>query len=195
MIFASVLSGFGLKDFLWMSGLCALAALMLLWPRSQRAQQIQCVIFIAIGVMCLAFAWARGHGEIPIRQMVTQNHLLISLLCAVSFLRLITDTRAASGKVPKKGGSVFTDHYRTSFFLLRHQSVGADHFCRFPVQGSETGPYSSHKPAARIFAGSALVALLRGDGNLSLICARHASARSMVAVYPALRFRANVYLG
>ena len=107
MIFSSVLSGFGLTDFLWVSGLCALAALVLLWPRSRRAQRFQCIIFIAIGLMCLAFAWARGHGEIPIRQMLTQNHLLISLLCAVSFLRLITDTRASTGKTPKTGEGAF----------------------------------------------------------------------------------------
>ncbi|MED5249715.1 MAG: hypothetical protein VYB82_04735, partial [Pseudomonadota bacterium] len=107
MIFASVVSGFGLTDFLWVSGLCALAALVLLWPRSQRTQRVQCIVFIAIGLMCLAFAWIRGHGEIPIRQLLTQNHLLISLLCAVSFLRLITDTRAASGKTPKTGKKAF----------------------------------------------------------------------------------------
>ena len=131
MIFASILSGFGLTDFLWMSGLCALAALVLLWPRSQRAQRIQCVIFIAIGVMCLAFAWASGHGEIPIQQMLTQNHLLISLLCAVSFLRLITDTRAASGRAPKTGEAAFLQtisglHFFSSVINLSALIIFAD---------------------------------------------------------------------
>ena len=131
MIFASVLSGFGLTDFLWVSGLCALAALVLLWPRSRRAQRIQCVIFIAIGLMCLAFTWARGHGELPIRQMLTQNHLLISLLCAVSFLRLITDTRAASGKTPKTGEAAFLQtisglHFFSSVINLSALIIFAD---------------------------------------------------------------------
>ncbi len=131
MIFASVLSGFGLTDFLWVSGLCALAALVLLWPRSQRAQRIQCVIFIAIGVICLAFAWVRGHGDIPVRQMLTQNHLLISLLCAVSFLRLITDTRAASGNAPKTGEAAFLQtisglHFFSSVINLSALIIFAD---------------------------------------------------------------------
>ena len=92
-------------------------------------------------------------------------------------------------------GSVFADHFRTSFFFLRNQSVDTHHFRRCPVQGSETGPHSRHEPTARIFSGGTVVALLCGDGNLSLICARHASARSMDAVCPALRFRPDIYLG
>jgi len=107
MISASVLSGLGLTDFLWVSGLSALVALLLLWPRSQRTQRIQCVTFITIGLICLAIAWAQGYDGIPIRQMLTQNHLLISLLCAVSFLRLITDTRATARVTPQAGEKAF----------------------------------------------------------------------------------------
>ena len=143
MIFASVVSGFGLTDFLWVSGLCALAALVLLWPRSQRTQRVQCIVFIAIGLMCLAFAWIRGHGEIPIRQLLTQNHLLISLLCAVSFLRLITDTRAASGKTPKTGENAFLQtisglHFFSSVINLSALIIFGDALSRNQKLGRTT---------------------------------------------------------
>ena len=107
MIVASVLSGFGLSDFLWVSGFSALSALVLLWSRNRRAQRIQCFVFVAIGFTCLAFAWSHGYDGFPIKQMLTQNHLLISLLSAVSFLRLITDTRGAGRQIPRTGKKAF----------------------------------------------------------------------------------------
>ena len=107
MIVASVLSGFGLSDFLWVSGFSALSALVLLWSRNRRAQRIQCFVFVTIGFTCLAFAWSHGYDGFPIKQMLTQNHLLISLLSAVSFLRLITDTRGAGRQIPRTGKKAF----------------------------------------------------------------------------------------
>jgi len=107
MIIASVLAGFGLSDFLWVAGFSALSALVLLWPRTRRAQRIQCGIFVATGFACLAFAWSQGYDGLPVKQMLTQNHLLISLLSAVSFLRLITDARGAGPQTPRKGENAF----------------------------------------------------------------------------------------
>ena len=107
MIVASVLAGFGLSDFLWVSGFSALSALVLLWSRNRRAQRIQCFVFVAIGFTCLAFAWSHGYDGFPIKQMLTQNHLLISLLSAVSFLRLITDTRGTGRQIPRTGKKAF----------------------------------------------------------------------------------------
>ncbi|HCK75538.1 MAG TPA: hypothetical protein DHW07_00155 [Gammaproteobacteria bacterium] len=107
MIIASVLAGFGLSDFLWIAGFSALTALVLLWPRTRRAQRIQCAVFVAIGFACLAFAWHEGYNELPIKQMLTQNHLLISLLSAVSFLRLITDARGRGRQIHRKGKKAF----------------------------------------------------------------------------------------
>lgn len=107
MIIASVLAGFGLSDFLWVAGFSALAALVLLWPRTRRTQRIQCTIFVTAGFACLAIAWHQGYQELPVRQMLTQNHLLISLLSAVSFLRLITDTRGTGRPTPKAGENAF----------------------------------------------------------------------------------------
>ena len=92
MILATTLVGFGLSDFLWLSGVCALTALMMLWRRTRRIQRIQCVIFAAIGFGALGWAYLIGYRSLPLLQLITQNHLLISLLSAVSFLRLITDT-------------------------------------------------------------------------------------------------------
>ena len=92
MILATTLVGFGLSDFLWLSGVCALTALMMLWRRTRRIQRIQCVIFAAVGFCALGWAYLIGYRNLPLLQLITQNHLLISLLSAVSFLRLITDT-------------------------------------------------------------------------------------------------------
>ncbi|HJP07012.1 MAG: hypothetical protein CL395_03875 [Acidiferrobacteraceae bacterium] len=91
MILATTLAGLGLGDFLWLSGGCALTALALLWSRMRRVQRIQCFIFLGVGLLTLIWAWLAGYREIPVLQLMTQNHLLISLLSAVSFLRLITD--------------------------------------------------------------------------------------------------------
>lgn len=107
MILSSVLGGAGLKDFLWISGLCALGALLLLWQRNRRIQRIQCLIFLAVGFACLGLAWIEGYREIPIKQLLTQNHLLISLLSAVSFLRLITDMKRDSAIPAQTGQRAF----------------------------------------------------------------------------------------
>jgi len=107
MIIASVLVGFGLSDFLWVTGFSALLALVLLWPRTRRTQRVQCLVFMALGFTCLAIAWYQGYRELPVKQMLTQNHLLISLLSAVSFLRLITDTRGSGRPAPKPGLRAF----------------------------------------------------------------------------------------
>jgi hypothetical protein len=107
MIIASVLVGFGLSDFLWVTGCSALLALVLLWPRTRRTQRIQCLVFIVLGFLCLAIAWYQGYRELPVKQMLTQNHLLISLLSAVSFLRLITVTRGSDRPAPRAGFRAF----------------------------------------------------------------------------------------
>jgi hypothetical protein len=107
MIVTSVLGGAGLSDFLWVSGLSALASLILLWDRARAVQQIQCAIFFGIGFICLLIAWLQGYRELPIKQLLTQNHLLISLLCAVSFLRLITQTRDKRAKSTGNGTRAF----------------------------------------------------------------------------------------
>lgn len=103
MIVASVLGGAGLKDFLWLSGFSALVAVVLLWPRARFIQQIQCAVFFGIGLICLLIAWKQGYRDLPVKQLLTQNHLLISLLCGVSFLRLITETRSKQGAQPARG--------------------------------------------------------------------------------------------
>ncbi len=91
MILATALAGFGLSDFLRLSGGCALTALMMLWRRTRRIQRIQCFIFTAVGFGALGRAYSIGYRSLPLLQLITQNHLLISLLSAVSYLRLITD--------------------------------------------------------------------------------------------------------
>lgn len=48
MIVTSVLGGAGLSDFLWVSGLSALASLILLWGRARAVQQIQCAVFLGL---------------------------------------------------------------------------------------------------------------------------------------------------
>ena len=107
MIFSSVLGASGLQDFLWISGISALVAFILLWPRMSRIQHIQCGIFFSVGFLGLGLAWMNGYREIPVQKFITQNHLLISLLSAVSFLRLITDTRLETPEVIQTGGKAF----------------------------------------------------------------------------------------
>jgi hypothetical protein len=107
MIFSSVLGASGLQDFLWISGISALVAFILLWPRMSRIQHIQCGIFFSVGFIGLGLAWINGYREIPVQKFITQNHLLISLLSAVSFLRLITDTRLETPEVIQTGTKAF----------------------------------------------------------------------------------------
>ena len=72
MIFSSVLGASGLQDFLWISGISALVALILLWPRMSRTQHIQCGIFFGVGFLGLGLAWVNGYREIPIQRFITQ---------------------------------------------------------------------------------------------------------------------------
>ena len=107
MILASVLAGLGLSDFLWLAGPCGAAAMVLLWPRTRRIQRIQCITFIAVGLVALTWALLLGYGQIPVLQLMTQNQSLISMLCAVTFLRLITRTDTDADHIQVGGEKSF----------------------------------------------------------------------------------------
>ncbi|HJP44511.1 MAG TPA: hypothetical protein QGH18_00755, partial [Arenicellales bacterium] len=107
MILASVLAGLGLSDFLWLAGPCGAAAMVLLWPRTRRIQRIQCIAFIVVGLVALTWALLLGYGQIPVLQLMTQNQSLISMLCAVTFLRLITRTDTDADHIQVGGEKSF----------------------------------------------------------------------------------------
>ena len=120
MIVSSLLAGFGLKHCLWLTGISALLAVILLWSRTRKTQKIQCLIFSGIGFTCLGLAYSNGYQGVPFLQILSQNHLLICLLASVGFLRLITKTEAIS-KADNKVG--FTSYLKTSVGLHLFSSV------------------------------------------------------------------------
>jgi hypothetical protein len=89
MILISVAHGFFPNFPILPAGLLAWSAGFLLWHRLARRQRIQAAWLVSLGM--LGLIWGALHGSaIDPERVLTPNHALISLLVAVTFLRLVT---------------------------------------------------------------------------------------------------------
>ena len=99
MIIASVAPGISLLP----AGLLGWTAALLLSYRLGRRQRIQSAWLIGLGVA--GIAWGALHGApFNITRILASNQGLISLLAAVSFLRLVTRPDAGNGDAPPPRG-------------------------------------------------------------------------------------------
>ena len=72
-----------------LSGIAAWSAGFLLWPDIPRQTRRQVTVLLVIGICGIGWGYARG-AEADWRMIVASNALLLAMLAAVSFLRLIT---------------------------------------------------------------------------------------------------------
>ena len=196
MIFSSVLGASGLQDFLWISGISALVALILLWPRMSHIQHIQCAIFFGVGFLGLGLAWLHGYREIPVQKFITQNHLLISLLSAVSFLRLITDTRLETPEVTKTGTKAFWQTIGGVHLFASVINISAFIIFGDALKKKWT-PRSNNRylDSTRVCTGCTLVAFFCSNGNLSALCPRVKMDSFTSTLYSHCRAGSYDYLG
>ncbi len=99
MIAASVLPGISLLP----AGMLGWSAALLLSGRLGRRQRIQTGWLLGLGVAGMAWGALRG-GSLPLDQALAGNQGLVSLLAAVSFLRLVTRPEAANPDAPPPRG-------------------------------------------------------------------------------------------
>ena len=93
-------------------------AALLLWPDLRRSQKRQVAILAGLGVAGLVFALARG-GDVPWDRVIAQNHLILAMLAAVSFLRLVAMPALAPGdseRLPQGFGAMLRTLAGTHLF-------------------------------------------------------------------------------
>jgi hypothetical protein len=90
----------------WPSGLSAWLAGALLWTRTPRRQRIQVGILAVLGLMGLVWGWHNG-GSVDAAALIDQNHALLSMLAAVSFLRLVSMPDAGQEEALPRGGHAY----------------------------------------------------------------------------------------
>lgn len=90
---------------LWLSGAAAWLAAILLLARINTTQRLLCGLLVVIGVACMLYA--RVHGQdVQLIETLTRNQSLLTMLAAVSFLRLVTITSSAAvDKLPVGHGA------------------------------------------------------------------------------------------
>ncbi len=106
MIFFSILHSLNPEIPLFLPGLCAWTALFFLLEKLARQQLFQSLFLSLTGIVCLLWAWDRGVTP-GISSVLSKNHLLLSLLAGMSFLRLVTLPGAGDNEQLPKGKAAF----------------------------------------------------------------------------------------
>ncbi|MFC1665930.1 hypothetical protein ACFL17_09970, partial [Pseudomonadota bacterium] len=86
----------------WPAGLSGWLAGCLLWHRTSFGQRIQVTILITLGIAGMLWGWQRG-GTVQIERIIDQNHALLAMLAAVSFLRLVSMLDVKEDEEPPQG--------------------------------------------------------------------------------------------
>lgn len=73
----------------WPGAVVTWGAAGLLWNHLRPSQRRLSMILGALGLAGLGFAWWRG-APVPLARIAAQNNLILAMLAAVSFLRLVT---------------------------------------------------------------------------------------------------------
>ncbi len=90
----------------WPSGLSAWLAGVLLWVRTPRRQRVQVGVLASLGLVGLFWGWYNG-APVDVVALIDQNHALLSMLAAVSFLRLVSMPDASQKEAPPRGGHAY----------------------------------------------------------------------------------------
>ena len=106
MTVLAALAGTGHGPPVWIAGLAAWGAAVLLWPQLARAQKRQALLLAGAGVVAFGVALGRG-GSPSLLGLLTQNTALLGMLAAVSFLRLLRTPEAGSAGLPKGRGALW----------------------------------------------------------------------------------------
>ena len=86
----------------WPSGLAGWLAGMLLWRRISFGQRIQVAVISGLGLVAVVWGWYRG-GPIDGVKLLYQNHALLAMLAAVTFLRLVSLPEASQSEDIPRG--------------------------------------------------------------------------------------------
>lgn len=86
----------------WPAGVAAWAAALLLWPDLAARVRWQVAVLLLIGAAGLSWGYSRGVAA-DWEQAVAANALLIAMLAAVSFLRLISQPRTEANEPLPRG--------------------------------------------------------------------------------------------
>lgn len=106
MILLSVAAGLGSGVPTWLAGICGwLAALMLLY-RVRRLQLVQSVLMLLVGLGCLWLANSAASTPLLLKAL-SANQALVTMLAAVSFLRLVAAAQLKSDDALPKGQPAF----------------------------------------------------------------------------------------
>lgn len=84
----------------WLAGI-------LLWPNANRRTRQQVLVLLALGLIAMAAGLTRG-GSVNTQLALAGNALLIAMLAAVSFLRLITHAEAGDRRPPSGRRSIWS---------------------------------------------------------------------------------------
>ena len=106
MTVLAALAGTGHGPPVWIAGLAAWGAAVLLWPQLARAQKRQALLLAGAGAVAFGVALGRG-GSPSLLGLLTQNTALLGMLAAVSFLRLLRTPEAGSAGLPKGRGALW----------------------------------------------------------------------------------------
>jgi hypothetical protein len=104
MILVAILAGARTGVPVWLGGLAAWGALVLLWPALDGRQRRQSWVLMGIGVVAFVWAGVQG-GRWPWEGVLTTNITLLGMLGAVSFLQLIG--LGETGEAPRGRGALW----------------------------------------------------------------------------------------
>ena len=100
MTLLSALSGTGYGPPVWLAGVAAWLASIVLWSQLAHAQKRQAIILTLLGLIAFSFALLRS-GQPAWINLLTQNTSLLGMLAAVSFLQLLGTSGDEDEELPK----------------------------------------------------------------------------------------------
>lgn len=119
MILFTIGSGFTSGSFVLGAGICSWIGALLLWHRLVRTQKVVAITLIGLGMTGIGIGYLSGHPP-SFERVISHNHALLSMLAAVSFLRLVSfSTLPGDDSCPKGEGA----YLRTLFGLHLFGSV------------------------------------------------------------------------
>ena len=162
----------------WPAGLVAWIAGWLLWGRASGGQRIQVLILSGLGVIGLLWGWWRGVNPDLIR-VLDQNHALLAMLAAVTFLRLVSLPGSTSRQEDASGWSAYLRtltgiHFFGAAINLSAVAIIGD---RLVVNGTldrRTGVlvsrgFSAASMWSPFFAGMAVVLTYTPDADIAVL--------------------------
>lgn len=162
----------------WPSGLVAWLAAVLLLGRISPLQRLLCGLLIFIGIAGIVFALQRG-ADVALVEVLTRNQSLLTMLAAVSFLRLVAIKGNTKDNELPRGQTAF---YRTLLgvgvfgavinlsapLLIADRIQSAEKLTNFASR-SITRIFSGCSCWSPFFGGMAVVITYVPDANLGIL--------------------------